>query len=235
MIKKSIVLISMLFIFVSAFSQNIYQDVVYLKNGSIIRGMIIEQIPSQSLKIETADSNLFVFQMNEIEKITKEITKSEVKEIIPQTEYMKSGYRGFIEMGNGLDFGLLYKIKVHTVHGYQFNPYLSLGIGTGIDFYSKRDNLFIPVFANIRVNFIDYKVTPYVSTDFGYSFSGKYDNIGGLYFNTAIGLSFKTSRKTAINISSSFDLQYCELKGDYYYPNYDYNNRILSFNFGFSF
>jgi len=50
---------------------NQYQDVVYLKNGSVIRGVIIEQISNQSIKIETADGNLFVFQMAEIEKLAK--------------------------------------------------------------------------------------------------------------------------------------------------------------------
>lgn len=48
------------------------QDVVYLKNGSIIRGVIIEQVPGQSIKIRTADGSLFVYQMSEVEKITKE-------------------------------------------------------------------------------------------------------------------------------------------------------------------
>ncbi len=50
------------------------QDVVYLKNGSIIRGTIIEQIPMETLKIETADGSVFVYQMSEIERITKEET-----------------------------------------------------------------------------------------------------------------------------------------------------------------
>src|SRR6187455_310216 len=49
-----------------------YEDVVYLKNGSIIHGMIIEQIPNESIKIKTADRNVFVFRMDEIQKITKE-------------------------------------------------------------------------------------------------------------------------------------------------------------------
>jgi opacity protein-like surface antigen len=53
-------------------AQSNYQDVVYLKNGSVIRGMIIEQIPNQSLKIQTADGSLFVYTFEEVEKITKE-------------------------------------------------------------------------------------------------------------------------------------------------------------------
>lgn len=48
------------------------RDVVYLKNGGVVKGMIIEQIPNQSLKIETGDGSVFVYLMSEIEKIAKE-------------------------------------------------------------------------------------------------------------------------------------------------------------------
>ena len=42
-------------------------DVVYLKNGSIIKGIIVEQVPNQSMKVKTSDGSIFNFQMNEIE------------------------------------------------------------------------------------------------------------------------------------------------------------------------
>jgi len=51
-----------------------YEETVYLKNGSIIHGIIIEQIPNQSIKIQTRDKNIFIFKIDEIEKITKEQT-----------------------------------------------------------------------------------------------------------------------------------------------------------------
>ena len=56
-------------------------DVVYLKNGSIIKGKIIEQIIGESVKIETADGSIFVYKVEEIEKIVKEqkATKPESK------------------------------------------------------------------------------------------------------------------------------------------------------------
>ncbi len=56
----------------SIYAQTNWQDVVYCKNGSVIRGMITEQIPNKTLKIQTSDGNVFVFDMNDIEKITKE-------------------------------------------------------------------------------------------------------------------------------------------------------------------
>jgi TM2 domain-containing membrane protein YozV len=46
--------------------------VVYLSNGSVVRGLIIEQIPNESLKIKTADGSVFAFKMSEVTKITKE-------------------------------------------------------------------------------------------------------------------------------------------------------------------
>lgn len=49
-----------------------YEDVVYLKNGSIIHGIILEQIPGESIKIQTKDGNTFVFKMDEVQKMVRE-------------------------------------------------------------------------------------------------------------------------------------------------------------------
>ena len=34
-----------------------FREVVYLKNGSIIKGIILEQIPNETIKIETSDGS----------------------------------------------------------------------------------------------------------------------------------------------------------------------------------
>ena len=47
-------------------------NVIHLKNGSMIKGVIIEQIPNESLKLRTYDGSIFVFKADEIEKITLE-------------------------------------------------------------------------------------------------------------------------------------------------------------------
>lgn len=52
-----------------------YVDVVYLKNESVIKGMIIEQIPNVSLKIQTRDGSVFVYKMDEVLKMTKELSQ----------------------------------------------------------------------------------------------------------------------------------------------------------------
>ena len=48
------------------------KDIVYLKNGSVIKGTILEMIPDKTIKIQTVDGNIFVYNMTEVEKISKE-------------------------------------------------------------------------------------------------------------------------------------------------------------------
>ena len=55
-----------------AFAQTSLQDVVYLKNGSIIRGDIIEMVPGETIKIMTSDGSVFVHDYADVEKFAKE-------------------------------------------------------------------------------------------------------------------------------------------------------------------
>ena len=71
--KTLMILFSLLIVTsVTLIAQQNFDDVVYLKNGSIIRGIIIEQIPNVSLKIQTKDNSVFVYNMEDVEKMTKE-------------------------------------------------------------------------------------------------------------------------------------------------------------------
>jgi len=68
---KKIILITALLMSLFSYSQQT-RDVVYLKNGSIVKGTITEMNPSKDLKIETSDGSLFVYQMSDILKMEKE-------------------------------------------------------------------------------------------------------------------------------------------------------------------
>ena len=60
-----------LLIMTCSFAQQML-DVVHLKNGGQVRGTIIEQVPGVSIKVQTSDGSIFVYQMSEVEKLTKE-------------------------------------------------------------------------------------------------------------------------------------------------------------------
>ncbi|MDE7410769.1 MAG: hypothetical protein K2M94_01865 [Paramuribaculum sp.] len=85
---------------VSAYAQ---VETVYLKNGSVIHGIIIEQRPGESLKLQTRDGNIFVYQLSDVEKITKE--SDEVKSNYSFHGGVAPGYRGFAEIGYGIGLG----------------------------------------------------------------------------------------------------------------------------------
>jgi hypothetical protein len=63
--------------------------------------MIVEQVPGKSLKIETKDKNVFVFQLEEVEKITKELIVSTASK-----EAVERKRRGFIGLSLGANFPL---------------------------------------------------------------------------------------------------------------------------------
>ena len=79
--------------FYLGFSQE-YLDVIYLKNGSIIKGIIIEQTANQKIKLKTNDGSIFVYEFNEIEKIEKILKeKDETGHAISMEKTALGGYR----------------------------------------------------------------------------------------------------------------------------------------------
>jgi hypothetical protein len=73
------------------------EDVIYLNNGSIYRGIIIEQVPNVSMKIQTLGGNVFAVQMSEVTKITKE--KKEGYSSADESQCGHSGW-GALEKGH---------------------------------------------------------------------------------------------------------------------------------------
>jgi hypothetical protein len=78
MCKKLVVIVLFLLVSVVSFAQERQVDVIYLKNGSVIKGAVIELVPDKQVKIRTADGSLFVFQMSEVDRIEKEYNRKQV-------------------------------------------------------------------------------------------------------------------------------------------------------------
>lgn len=95
-------------------------DVVYLKDGSIIRGMIIEQSPNEYIKIKSGE-NVFVYEINEIEKMAKE-TPKDLGNKTWTTHFGFGNPRGLNLFGISKDFPVSKK----------FSFYLTAGLGTAI-------------------------------------------------------------------------------------------------------
>lgn len=69
---KTNLCVVLLFLFSLITYGQTFTDVVHLKNGTVVRGVIIEQVPGKTIKVQTADALKIEINYSDIEKITKE-------------------------------------------------------------------------------------------------------------------------------------------------------------------
>jgi len=221
--KNLLLLIVLLGLNTGLFSQNIARETIYLKNGSVIKGYIIEQIPNLSIRVQTADGSIFVYKTDDIEWITKESTPWSYGRAYSPNSYLSKNYditgsRGFIELGYTVGMGdlSLGRIELLISQGHQFSPYFYFGGGSGLNYYCTNgaNDLIIPVFLDFRGNFIEGAVVPFVGLKAGYSFTTKKLGGMGVYIAPSVGVKFMTSEKNAINLSLSYTAQIGTI--DYY-------------------
>ena len=119
---------------------------------------------------------------------------------------LNQGILKIVELGYQMGVGDLGmdRLKLNVIIGYQANPYFSFGLGMGLRFYAfSTEEVVFPLFANIKVNFADTKISPYISLGAGYSVNKGY----GFLFNPNVGLSFKISDKNTINVGIGYEIQ----------------------------
>ena len=226
-----------------SFAQTKTEDVVYLKNGSIIRGTILEQKPGEYVKIESRCSNIWVFRSDEIARV--------IKEEVPVTD------KGETTRANGFlnitDMGILAgkgketrdaPFSLHTINGYRFKNRIFCGAGFGIEFL---DVTYVPLFTDLRYSFTHNTISPFLYLQTGYNLPlenesfdyAQVEEKGGLLLNPGAGVRFSINPRTSIQISVSY--RYQELKSivRYFWPEdeitrYEYLHR-LGIRFGFYF
>jgi hypothetical protein len=77
----------------------------------------------------------------------------------------------------------------HTINGYFFNPYLSAGIGVGLDGYNNPRYNTLPIYIDIRGYLTDGLGSPYVYLNYGTLIKIQNGPQNGNMFN--IGLGYK--------------------------------------------
>lgn len=169
---------------------------VHLQNGSIINGVITEQVPDQYLKIQTADGSVFVYSYDELDRITKEVGKKQsVKQNNSIAQNSKTPrYEGginliySIELPGNLNGINTNNIGISTSHGCLIIPYLYVGLGAKLEYYYKPKQISIPIFCEVRGYFTQSEFKPYANFQIGYNPISKFKS---LYISPSIGLKYK--------------------------------------------
>ncbi len=133
--------------------------------------------------------------------------------------------------------------------GYKWKKYANFGGGIGFEFYDFKEKplVFIPVYADIRGEFTNWKIRPFYNVEFGYGFKVKTENLdwdnkpNGIYFRPNIGWKFKKNENFATTIALGYQLQKAKYIKDYswednkYIQEYNYTYQRYTIQFGFEF
>lgn len=236
LLKRALLSITTFVTFALTMNAQQYLDVVYLKNGSVIRGLITEQIPNQSLKIETHDGSTFICDMNDVEKIAKEFPVKEKNTYERRSEYgwvPAPRYRGFV--GESVIIGTgelpLSRTQVFTSHGCQICPYLYVGGGLAVNYWTDDELINIPLFAHVRSEIhkaYNRRVSPYLETRIGYSAG----DVEGFFCAPAAGCHIYFGKsKMGLSIGVGYNVQITDVYYTYSYP-YSTSSYSLQKNVG---
>lgn len=127
----------------------------------------------------------------------------------------KAGYKGFMEAGYTFgigDYGTD-RVAFTTTHGYQINPYVFTGIGAGVNYFTDAEVWGVPIFADVRANFLNNSISPFVDIKIGYSVT----DVKGLYFNPSVGCRIGVSNNAALILSIGYEMQTVDV---FYFVNY---------------
>ncbi|WP_329904609.1 hypothetical protein [Porphyromonas pogonae] len=192
------------------YSQNGYTQSVYLKNGSIIKGTVVEYVPGEFLKLKTRDGSIMVFKADEIIRINKEATTFKREYNSDKSngifdKMIRPGYHGTFEAGYVIGVGktIWDRYEVATSHGYQINSYIFTGMGITLNYDFDKEIFSIPVYGEVRAQMPYSVVMPFAVFKMGYS-SG---DVHGLYISPGIGAKLRLGRSFAFNISMAYALQ----------------------------
>jgi hypothetical protein len=207
---KGIFLIVFICLMFSAIAQKRMEDVIHLKNGSMLRGRLLPDSLLR-IKLQTADGSVWAFDKTEVDFVTAELR-------FRNFLYKDKGFAHFTELGplvagkTTIDGVTTAAFTFQTVNGYKFNQYFFSGLGLGVDLYATQT--VIPLFASVRGDFsMRGTIIPFYFLDAGYGFnltqnsSAGVDFKGGLTYAGGLGVKIPFNRTAGFLLGIGYRLQ----------------------------
>lgn len=200
-------------------------DLVYLNNGSIIKGKLVEQTDKQ-VKIETCCGSLFIYEKAEVDKT--EVLNEPLPGFIKNKGYFNYTSMGLLAGSEQDDKRSIFSVLME--HHYQINAYVSVGGVMGVEFYNES---VVPLGGVVKCKLpLQGKSSFFASASAGHLMpmedaqSTDYEEItdtqGGPFINTELGIVIPS--KTNTNMFIALGYRYNELnyvREDWYYGDVD--------------
>lgn len=233
------------------------QDVVFLKNGSVLHGIIVETKANETITLISNCGDKWVINLSEIEEIKKENISSNPYLLPFSSQLMDYKTEGFYSK---LNVGFLFSGNIDTpfpplslilVGGYDFKNKFSVGGGVGLDLLNEA---YMPVVADLKYNLTSGKINHYIYFQGGYTvpletpdpydydyYSYYHSDIssdGGYLINPGLGLKLFINEKNAFSFGIGYKYihinhSYKEQNGQTIERIIKYNRVVLSFGYHF--
>jgi hypothetical protein len=211
-----------------------YWDVIYLKNGSVIKGNIIDS-SATAIKLENRIQDTLVYSAQEIAgtgRVPKPLKVS------------RQGFYGMMEAG--IQLGDSQGAVLRAIAGYRLGWQLQTGIGIGLDDYSIRS---APVFGDIRYDFSRKDRTLFAYGGAGVSIPwptrkqlplwyAPIKKDPGLYLHTGLGYKIRMEHSHSVHISAGYAHTEMSLKypaGNETYSTFNYSYNRVTILLGYTF
>ena len=202
-------------------------DVLYLKNGTIIRGTIVEFNPQTGIRIAIPGNYELFFPNSEIEIVKNEKTiKSKPSLAVPDTSsWIFKPVSGLMVGAGGNEHEAPFSFLTTVM--YRFHPKLQAGVGSGVEFFNETT---LPLFSEINYFLYNKPVSPYIFAMGGYAlalenrnqsaYNNPIDSKGGELYGAGLGLKFALRNGSSLIIQTGYRLQMLRYDAKSYYYNY---------------
>ncbi|MFW5755660.1 MAG: hypothetical protein ACOCWK_03595 [Tangfeifania sp.] len=257
--KKLRLFLIAVFLTFSVFGQT-EKGVVYLKNGTILKGRYLYFDNSEKIKVESG-GNIWVFSVDELDTIVdrEAVRNQKMQEPFHTRKFFLHAELGVLA-GNSQNSQPAPFSFTATVN-YQVTPQFSAGAGFGAEFLKES---YLPAFLNLEYKFREPAYSPYLFLKGGYQVPledsrevyydvwpaysssiwpgpqpshgyGKLDPKGGVLINPGIGYSHFFSPGFGMSLGFGYQFHRLHYKGENDYGlDIDYNRLTVKIGFIFN-
>ena len=129
------------------------RDVLYLKNGSVINGSLME-ITDNQYKIRTSDGSIFVFASEGVDKYVKDVHTFVGRKNSGIGVALESGF-----LAGSQQSQYVLPFSFNCLVNYTMNTKNIFGLGSGVEFLGQA---FTPLFVEYKRLIFDRKTTPFM-------------------------------------------------------------------------
>jgi hypothetical protein len=187
-------------------------DAVYLKNGEIYRGSLLNEQDEKKIMLQTLCWNTMVFDTGDVDHIQREMVNVKSSRLhVPSSGYFNRTDMGVLTGSGNNEKNAIF--STHMVNGYKINSRFYPGLGIGIEFYEQA---VVPLFADVSYHFSRNVLSPFVRGSVGYSMPvedppenwGMHtNNNGGLMYAAGLGTLIRLNGHNAISLSLVYRFQ----------------------------